>query len=89
MNRRFAGREFLAGTYSIAGMACIGWASWWKRQGQDIDEFPCLKLWLGRMLARPAVARGLRIRIEEASQVNMQDPSGADLTFATHPAAGS
>ena len=81
MNRRFADREFLAGTYSIADMACIGWARWWKRQGQDIDEFPRLKLWLGRMLARPAVARGLRIRIEEASQVNMQDPSARAVLF--------
>src|SRR5215208_6163111 len=33
MNRRFADREFLAGTYSIADMACIGCARWWKRQG--------------------------------------------------------
>ena len=37
MNRRLADRDFLAGSYSIADMACIGWASRWQRQGQDID----------------------------------------------------
>src|SRR5688572_15501517 len=36
MNRRLADRDFLAGSYSIADMACVGWASRWQRQGQDI-----------------------------------------------------
>ena len=40
MNRRLADRDFLAGSYSIADMACVGWASRWQRQGQDIDAFP-------------------------------------------------
>src|SRR6201991_2422600 len=46
MNKRLAEREFLAGEYSIADMACIGWARGWERQGQDIAEFPNLKRWL-------------------------------------------
>ena len=43
MNKRLADREFLAGDYSIADMACVGWAQGWERQGQDIDEFPALQ----------------------------------------------
>jgi GST-like protein len=82
MNRRLADREFLAGAYSIADMACVGWARWWKRQGQDIDEFPHFKRWLDRMLARPGVDRGLHVRVEEASQVNMQDPNVRAVLFA-------
>src|SRR5581483_11162631 len=55
MDRRLADREFLAGRYSIADIACVGWVSRWKRQGQDIAQFPRLKRWLDTVLARPAV----------------------------------
>jgi GST-like protein len=81
MNKRLAGREFLAGKYSIADMACVGWASRWNRQEQDITQFPHLKRWLDTMLARPAVYRGMHLRVEEASKVNMQDPKVRDLLF--------
>ena len=70
MNKRLADRRFLAGEYSIADMACIGWVNGWKRQGQDIDEFPHLKRWLetragaaggqARHGARRRAARGHR-----------------------------
>ncbi len=61
MNKRLADRDYLAGDYSIADIACIGWARGWEKQGQDIAEFPHLKAWLDRMLARPAVERGLAV----------------------------
>ena len=38
MNKRLADREFLAGKYSIADIACVGWTSRWERQGQDINR---------------------------------------------------
>jgi GST-like protein len=81
MNTRLADREFLAGTYSIADMACVGWASRWERQGQDINQFPHLKRWLDTLLARPAVHRGMHLRVEEASKVNMQDPKVRAILF--------
>jgi GST-like protein len=81
MDRRLADRDFLAGRYSIADMACVGWTSRWKRQGQDIEAFPHLKRWLERMLARPAVHRGMHIWIEEASRVDMTDPATRSLLF--------
>lgn len=61
MNKRLADREFLAGDYSIADMASIGWTRSYKNQGQDIDEFPHLRRWYDTMLARPAVQRGLAV----------------------------
>jgi GST-like protein len=81
MNKRLADREFLAGKYSIADMACVGWASRWEKQGQDIKQFPHLKRWLDTLLARPAVHRGMHLRVEEASKVDMQDPKVRDLLF--------
>ena len=40
MNTRLADRAFLAGRYSIADMACVGWVNLWKVQDQTIDDFP-------------------------------------------------
>ena len=59
MNKRLADRDFLAGDYSIADMAAIGWTKSYKNQGQDLEDFPHLKRWFDAMLARPAVERGL------------------------------
>src|SRR5690606_11836514 len=64
MDKRLADREYLAGEYSIADIACIGWARGWERQGQDIGQFPHLKAWIARMEARPGVQRGLAVTAE-------------------------
>ncbi len=81
MNKRLADREFLAGKYSIADIACVGWVSRWKRQAQDVTQFPHLKRWLDTILARPAVKRGLDLRVEEARQVDMHDPKVRAVLF--------
>jgi GSH-dependent disulfide-bond oxidoreductase len=81
MNTRLQDREFLAGEYSIADIACVGWASRWERQGQDIGQFPHLKRWLDTLLARPAVQRGMAVRADEASQVDMRDPQVQAVLF--------
>lgn len=61
MNRRLADRDFLAGDYSIADMACVGWIKPYRNQGQDLEEFPNLKAWFETLMARPAVERGLAV----------------------------
>lgn len=65
IDKRVAGRDFLAGEYSIADMATYPWAKLWKRQGQDINQLPNFARWLERMKARPAVERGMAVRVEE------------------------
>src|SRR5712692_3595356 len=81
MNTRLEHRDFLAGKYSIADMACVGWVSRHERQGQDLNDFPNVKRWLETLTARPAVYRGMHLRVEEASQVNMQDPKVRAVLF--------
>jgi GSH-dependent disulfide-bond oxidoreductase len=71
MNRRLAAREFLAGPYSIADMACVGWAKGWKRYGQDLAEFPHLARWLDTLLARPAVQRGLALDVPDRKPMDL------------------
>ena len=57
LDRRLAGREYVAGDYSIADMACYPWVLPWERQGQNIEDFPHLKRWLEAIKARPAVVK--------------------------------
>ncbi len=81
LNRRLADREFVAGEYSIADMAIVGWAKMWERQGQDIEEFPHVKRWLETMLARPAVKRGIEVSSEVRQPNDMQDPAVQAMLF--------
>ena len=57
MNRRLATRKFLAGTYSIADIACWSWVLSGSRYA-PLDEFAHLKAWRDRVGKRPAVVRG-------------------------------
>lgn len=77
MNKRLADREFLAGDYSIADMASIGWAQSWERQGQDLETFPHLKRWFDTLNARPAVQRGLAVGKKERASHNLRDDKEA------------
>ena len=81
MNTRLKDRAFLAGSYSIADMACVGWIRLAERQGQEFESFPHLKRWLAAVRARPAVRRGMGIRVEEASKVDVQDPKVRAILF--------
>ena len=81
MNKRLADRAFLAGRYSIADMACVGWVNLWKRQGQDIEQFPHLKRWLEVVKARPAVQRGMALGKELRQGVDMKDPKVQAVLF--------
>lgn len=65
LDRRLAGRDYVAGDYSIADMALVGWASLWEGQKMDINDFPQVKAWLERVLARPAVQRGMALELEQ------------------------
>ena len=61
LERRLADRDYIAGKYSIADIACLTWIMGHASQGQTIEEFPRLKAWLQRVQARPGVQRGLAI----------------------------
>jgi GST-like protein len=88
MNKRLADREFLAGRYSIADMACVGWVNLWKRQAQNIDDFPHLKRWLETLKARPAVQRGMKLGVELRENVDMKDPNVRAVLFGQRARAG-
>jgi len=67
LNKRLADREFVAGDYSIADMACYPWVLP-QRQKQDMAHFPHLARWKEAIAARPAVQRAYAL----AKDVNPQ-----------------
>ena len=71
LDRRLAGREFIAGEYSIADMAAYPWIVPHKRQQMDLDTFPNLKRWFEAIRARPAVVRAYEVgkRVTEAPEI--------------------
>jgi GSH-dependent disulfide-bond oxidoreductase len=81
MNTRLATREFLAGRYSIADIACVGWVRLAERQGQELAQFPNLKRWFETIRARPAVKRAFAIRVQAASKVDVNDPKVRAVLF--------
>jgi GSH-dependent disulfide-bond oxidoreductase len=81
LNTQLGKHAFVAGDYSIADMAMVGWAKLWERQGQNIADFPHVKRWLDTLLARPAVQRGLAVAGELRNTSNMQDPAVRAVLF--------
>ncbi len=61
LDERLADREFVAGAYSIADMACYPWVLLYDRQGQNLDDFPNIKRWLETIQRRDAVQRAYAI----------------------------
>ncbi len=68
LNKRLADREYVAGGYSIADMACYPWVVPYERQGQDLNAFPNIKRWFESIADRPAVRRAYA----RAGEINTQ-----------------
>src|SRR5207244_3796715 len=61
LDERLADREFVAGAYTIADMACYPWIVLYDRQGQNLDDFPNVKRWFETIQRRDAVQRAYAI----------------------------
>lgn len=61
MDVRLRDREFLAGDYSIADIACFPWVLPYRRLGNDLDRFSNLRRWFDALKTRPAVQRGINL----------------------------
>ncbi len=61
LNKQLADRDYIAGDYSIADMACYPWITGYERQSQDLNDFEHLKRWFERMQARPAVQTAYKL----------------------------
>jgi len=57
LDRQLAGRDYIAGDYSIADMACYPWIVPHEAHKQNLDDFPDLKRWFVSIRERPATRR--------------------------------
>jgi GSH-dependent disulfide-bond oxidoreductase len=57
LNKQLTDREFIAGEYSIADIACYPWIVPYESQSQNLDDFPNLKRWFETIKERPATIR--------------------------------
>jgi GST-like protein len=64
LDRRLAGREFVAGPLSIADFAILGWAWRHPRHKVELSDFPNVERWYYRLMARPAVKRGMEAKLD-------------------------
>ncbi|RQP24947.1 glutathione binding-like protein [Piscinibacter terrae] len=75
LDKRLEGRDFIAGDYSIADIACYPWIVPHEAHGQRLDDFPNLKRWFQSIAARPAT-----LRAYEGAQQSYAKDSGAKMT---------
>jgi GST-like protein len=80
LNQRLADREFVAGDYSIADMACYPWIVPHSRQGQNLDDFPHLKRWFGAIRERPATQRAYALA-QEINPAPVVDEAAKKVLF--------
>jgi GST-like protein len=81
LDKQLEGREFVAGDYSIADMALIGWLRKPETREIDIAEFPNVGRWIETLEARPAVARALAITATTPPVDLSQDEEGKKILF--------
>ncbi|MDE2136416.1 MAG: glutathione S-transferase N-terminal domain-containing protein [Gammaproteobacteria bacterium] len=72
LDRALAGRDYLAGEYTIADMASYPWIVPHERHGQNLDEFPNLKRWFLAIRERPACQRAY-VGVEQSYSRTMSE----------------
>jgi len=61
LDKQLEGRDYVCGAYSIADMACWPWVSRYEWQQIDLADFPNVRAWYKRLLAREAVQKGYHV----------------------------
>jgi GSH-dependent disulfide-bond oxidoreductase len=97
METALADRDYLAGEFSIADIACFPWTRVASGHGVDVAEFPRVHEWGGRIGARPSA----RVRVtdpredlareqrytDEQFRTLFRPPTGADGSIIAPPSA--
>jgi GST-like protein len=79
MEQRLDGREFLAGDYSIADIACFPWIRYLAPD--DAQKYARLLAWRDRIEARPAVARCFERNLAQQTPYGRNERAGIAYPF--------
>jgi GST-like protein len=63
LDKRLAGRSYVADECSIADFAIMGWAWRHERHQVDLAEYPNVKRWYETMMGRPGTKRGFEVAL--------------------------
>ena len=61
LDRQLEGRDYICDDYSIADMACWPWVSRYEWQQVNLADYPNVRSWYQRLLARDAVQKGYHV----------------------------
>tara|TARA_B110000305_G_scaffold137358_1_gene153318 strand:- start:7243 stop:7872 length:630 start_codon:yes stop_codon:yes gene_type:complete len=61
LDRRLEGRDYICDDYSIADMACWPWVARYEWQQVNLADYPNVRSWYQRLLARDAVRKGYHV----------------------------
>ena len=86
LDARLASRDYIAGDYSIADMACFPWIMTHKAQGVSLGDFPRVKRWFAVLRGRPQVQAGLDLAKEARTPM---DEEARKTLFGTSAPAHS
>jgi len=81
MNTRLAERDYLAGEFSIADIACFPWIAGYKRLGANLDAFAGLRRWFDAIKVRPAVRRGMDLGDDWRDSSALSDEAARKVLF--------
>lgn len=89
LDRRLADREFIAGPYSIADIACYPWIVPHAAHGQDLADFPNLGRWFDSIAARPATRRAYEGAPQSYSSSRQMSDAERAVLFGQTARAGT
>ncbi|MGY8666026.1 glutathione S-transferase N-terminal domain-containing protein [Bradyrhizobium sp. UFLA05-109] len=79
MEQRLDGRNYLAGEYSIADIACFPWVRIHKMANQSLDDLPKVARWYSAIRSRPPVERGLKLLLDQWVDVTKSEEARTNL----------
>lgn len=85
LDRRLAGRAYIAGEYSIADMACYPWIVPHAAHAQNLADFPNLRRWFEAIRARPATQRAYAGVTDAYSPARAISDTERDMLFGKAP----
>ena len=81
MDKQLDGQDWIAGDYSIADMALFGWTRDYAKDVKILAPYGNVADWFARLLARPAVERGLAVLAETRKAPSEFDDKARAVMF--------